>query len=66
MLASLKSIPSWSAIKSDLENGGLSIEEQNKRQTNMYLSEYQKEQRYIDNIIKADVETKRIFEELFK
>ncbi|MBO6249573.1 MAG: hypothetical protein J6N54_12240 [Bacteroidales bacterium] len=66
VLASLKSIPSWFAIKSDLENGGLSIEEQNKRQTNMYLSEYQIEQRYIDNIITADVETKRIFEELFK
>ena len=66
VLASLKSIPSWSAIKSDLEKGGLSIDEQNQRQTDLYLSEYQKEQRYIDNIIKQDAETKRIYEELFQ
>ena len=65
VLASLKSIPSWSAIKSDLEKGGLSIDEQNQRQTDLYLSEYQKEQRYIDNIIKQDAETMRIFKELF-
>ena len=65
VLASLKSIPSWFAIKSDLEKGGLSVEEQNKRQTELYLLEYQKEQRYIDNIIKKDAETKRIIEELF-
>jgi hypothetical protein len=65
VLASLKSIPSWSAIMSDLEKGGLSIDEQNQRQTDLYLSEYQKEQRYIDNIIKQDAETMRIFEELF-
>ena len=65
VLASLKSIPSWFAIKSDLEKGGLSVEEQNKRQTDLYLLEYQKEQRYIDNIIKKDAETKRIFNELY-
>ena len=65
VLASLKSIPSWPAIKSDLENGGLSIDEQNQRQTDLYLSEYQIEHRYIDNIIKQDAETMRIFEELF-
>ena len=63
--ASLKSILSWPAIKSDLEKGGLSVEEQNKRQTDLYLLEYQKEQRYIDNIIKKDAETKRIIEELY-
>lgn len=64
--ASLKSILSWPAIKSDLEKGGLPIDEQNQRQTDLYLSEYQREQRYIDNIIKQDAETKRLFEELFK
>ena len=64
--ASLKSILSWPAIKSDLEKGGLSIDEQNQRQTDLYLSEYQREQRYIDKIIKQDAETKKIFEELFK
>ena len=64
--ASLKSILSWPAIKSDLERGGRSIDEQNQRQTDLYLSEYQREQRYIDNIIKQDAETKRFFEELFK
>ena len=63
--ASLKSIPSWSAIKSDLEKGGLSIEKQNQRQTELYLSEYQKGRRFIDTIIQKDVETKGIFEELY-
>ena len=62
--ASLKSIPSWSAIKSDLEKGGLSIEKQNQRQTELYLSEYQKEQRYIESIIKQDAETREIIKEL--
>ena len=50
----------------DSRPGGLSIDEQNQRQTDLYLSEYQREQRYIDNIIKQDAETKRFFEELFK
>ena len=63
--AYLNTIPVWPAIKSDLEKGGLSIDEQNQRQTDLYLSEYQKEQRYIDNIIKHDAETKRIIEELY-
>jgi hypothetical protein len=62
--ASLKSILSWPAIKSDLEKGGLSIDEQNQRQTDLYLSEYQREQRYIDKIIKQDAETREIIKEL--
>ena len=63
--ACLKNIPSWPAIKMDLEKVGLSIDEQNQRQTNLYLSEYLKEQRYIDNCIHSDTETKSLYEELF-